>query len=183
MSYHQHPKPFINRMAQAIMLFSAVAILFAVFGSIILVLLVGAPEAFLLIGFVVALMIFPLLMQTAVAPAVTIQPEGLTIHPFYWKDQTIPWDEIAAVKVYPLLPSKDEEITRKYAVGKKNYRIAEGIMLIIPSLPPQYRIAGFFAGEHAKPVIALTNRAHTDYDELVKSVLNYIDPLKCQLEE
>lgn len=182
MSYHQHPKPFVNRIAQTITLLGAVLIVLAAIGSLVLV-LIGAPAGFALIGFIALLMVFPLLMQTAVAPAVTVDEAGLTLHPLYWKTQTVPWDAINAVKVFPLLPSKDEEITRKYAVGKRNYRVAEGIMLVIPSLPPQYRIAGFFAGEHAQPIIALTNRAHTDYDELITSVLNYIDPSKHQLEE
>jgi hypothetical protein len=43
-------------------------------------------------------------------------------------------------------------------------------MLVIPSLPAPYRIAGFLAGEGAKPVIALTTRTHSDYDALVEAI-------------
>ncbi|PJF23375.1 MAG: hypothetical protein CUN56_01220 [Phototrophicales bacterium] len=174
MSHHQHPKPFINRLAQTITLLAAILIVLAAIGSMILV-LIGAPTGFALVGGIALLLIFPLVMQTAIAPAVTVDDTGLTLHPLYWKSQHIGWDDIKAVKVFPLLPSKDEEITRKYAVGKQRYRAAEGIMLVIPSLPMQYRIAGFFAGERAQPVIALTNRAHTDYDTLLKKVLEMTD--------
>jgi hypothetical protein len=79
------------------------------------------------------------------------------------------------VKVYPLLPSADAETTRRLTVGRIKYRPAAGIMLVIPGLPPQYRIAGFFAGERAAPIIALTNRAHADYERLVEAVLTFTD--------
>jgi hypothetical protein len=107
---------------------------------------------------------------------VTVSNEGLTLHPVVWKDRFVRWDEIASIAVYPLLPAADTEVTRRYAVGKRRYRPAQGIMLVIPSLPPPYRIAGFFAGTGAKPIIALTNRAHVDYDHLLEIVLQMTDP-------
>ena len=86
-----------------------------------------------------------------------------------------------AIKDYPLLPPKDAEVTRRAMVGKKRYRAAEGKMLIIPSLPLQYRFTGLFAGEGFTGVIALTNRSHTNYDALIKQVEKHVtsppDPL------
>ena len=49
-------------------------------------------------------------------------------------------------------------------------------MLIIPSLPLQYRFTGLFAGEGFTGVIALTNRSHTDYDALIKQVEKHVAP-------
>jgi hypothetical protein len=43
-------------------------------------------------------------------------------------------------------------------------------------LPVQYRIVGFFAGVRSQPAVALTNRAHADYDKLVEIVLSNTDP-------
>lgn len=141
----------------------------------IMLTLTGAPQGFILSAFFTVLLATPVLMLTAYAPAVRVDETGITLLPAIWKTQIIPWKRITAVKVYPLLPTPDSEVTRRAAFGQR-YRPADGIMLIIPGLPPQYRIAGFFAGERAAPVIALTNRAHADYDDLVEKVLAATDP-------
>jgi len=97
------------------------------------------------------------------------------LHPALWAKRTIAWGEVTEVRVYPLLPRADTEIPRKYVVGTRNYRPAAGIMLVIPSLPWQYRIVGFFAGTQSQPTIALTNRAHENYEHLLQVVLQQTD--------
>ena len=77
---------------------------------------------------------------------------------------------MTAVKPYPLLPPADAEVTRKALAGRKKYRPAEGVMLVIPALPLPYRFGGFFPGEGFTPVIAVTTRTHTDYDDLVRQI-------------
>ncbi|MEQ8677732.1 MAG: hypothetical protein RLP44_04020 [Aggregatilineales bacterium] len=169
-----HPKPTLSRIIQYGALAAAGILLIAALLQI-LIALTDSPDGFILIAFVTALLALPLLMLTAVAPAVTVNDAGLTIHTPIWKDRHIAWSEISAVKVYPLLPAEDAEVTRKFTVGQIKYRTAQGIMLVIPALPVQYRIAGFLAGERAKPIIALTNRAHADYETLVKLILSQTD--------
>jgi hypothetical protein len=176
-SRHTHPTPRLQRLVQLGAITVAGIMLIAVPMQIVLAFIVGGTGLlFVLSAFFTLLLAAPVLMLTAYTPAVTVATDGITLHPVIWKEQTIPWNAVRAVKVYPLLPIEDAEVTRKLVVGKRNYRPAAGIMLIVPSLPPQYRIAGFFAGEHAAPIIALTNRAHTEYEALVKMVLQYTDP-------
>lgn len=178
---YAHPKPFIDRVSQVVALIGA-ALLAISAPLFVLLPLTGAPGGFALIAVVVLLLALPLVMLTVTAPAVTVSDSGLTLHPVVWRDQAISWDSIQSVQVYPLLPSADSEVTRRVAVGKRHYRPADGIMLVIPGLPWQYRIAGAFAGVGMKPVIALTNRAHSDYDRLVRIVLNSTDPA-CHADE
>lgn len=170
---YPHPKPALNRVIETGAL--VVTVIMALTTPLqVMLTLMGAPGGlFVLSAFFTLLLAAPVLMLTAYAPEVTVDKEGLTLHPVVWRDRFIAWDAIAAVKVYPLLPAEDAETVRRAAVGRRNYAPAAGIMLVVPGLPPQYRIAGFFAGERARPVIAFTNRAHVDYPELVRVILSH----------
>ncbi len=167
-----HPNPALNRAVEIGAL--GVTVIMATTAPLqVLLTLLGAPGGlFVLSAFFTLVLAAPVLMLTAYAPEVTVSDEGLTIHPVVWKDRFIQWSDITAVKVYPLMPHEDAETVRRAAVGRNNYVPANGIMLVVPGLPLQYRIAGFLAGERAKPVIALTNRAHVDYAKLVRVVLS-----------
>ncbi|MDX1991092.1 MAG: hypothetical protein SF029_01800 [bacterium] len=173
-STHIHPKPALNRMIQIGAMIAVVLLVIAAPLQVAL-LLIGAPGCgFILSAFLTLLLALPVLMLTAVAPGVTVSDEGITLKPTVWKERFVRWEDVQAVKPFPLLPSPESETNRKAVVGRRNYRPAEGIMLVIPGLPPQYRIAGFFAGERAQPIIALTSRAHSDYDKLVKVVESHV---------
>jgi hypothetical protein len=169
---HSHPKPRLNRAIQySIMVVFSVMIISAPLQ--VLLALLTSGWLFILSAFFTLLLSLPVLMISAYAPAVSVNDEGITLHPVIWAERFVPWKDIRAVNVYPLLPTSDTEIARKFVIGKKNYATADGIMLVIPGLPPQYRIVGFFAGEHAAPTIALTNRAHINYETLIKTVLEH----------
>ena len=58
--------------------------------------------------------------------------------------------------------------------GRKKYRAAEGYMLLVPRLPMRYRVAGIFAGVGGQPIVAFTNRAHSDYEILLQRVQAHI---------
>ena len=173
--HHHHPKPQLNRLIHYGAAGIVILLVLTVPLQIILNFLIGAQGGFIISALVTLLLAAPVLMLTTIAPAVTVQHDGLTLHPIIWKERFIPWEAITAVKVFPLLPGREAEVNRRWMVGKKNYRPADGIMLVIPSLPVQYRITGFFAGAASQPVIAITNRAHTDYDTLVKAILTHTD--------
>ncbi len=171
---HTHPKAGFNRIIQYGAMI--VVILLAIAALLMVIIALGdAPDGFILIAFVTILLAFPLMMLTTIAPAVTVAEDGMTLHPVVWKELTIGWQEITHIAEFPLLPSEDAEVMRKITVGRIKYRPAQGIMLVIPTLPVQYRIAGFFAGTGGKPITALTNRAHTDYDQLMKTILQHTD--------
>lgn len=168
-SDHPHPNPARYRLMQSIGAALMLVIVLSVPLQIGLAFVTGGL-LFLLTAPLTLLMLLPLAMMTSATPPLTINESGLTLKPLLWPDRVIAWDEIRAVKPYPLLPPQDSEMIRRALVGRKKYQVAEGIMLVIPGLPLQYRAAGFFAGEGFTPVVAITNRTHTGYDRLVKQV-------------
>lgn len=172
-STHTHPNPRKDRLAQYGALGLVVLMLLCV-PALVLLTLLGAPGGlFVLAALVILALTPPVLMLTAASPAVTLDDDGVTLHPLIWRERHIPWDAVAAVKTYPLLPPESAEVNRRLFVGRRNYSVPEGIMLVVPSLPPQYRIAGFFAGEAGRGVVALTNRTHTDYPNLRRAVVRH----------
>lgn len=169
-----HPNPRLEQITQIGAALLIAVMLIAAAGQFALV-LSGLPVLlFLITGVITLLLIAPVVMLTTATPAVTVAPDGLTIHPRLWRDRFIDWREVRAIKDYPLLPPKDAEVGRRALAGRKKYRPAAGVMLVIPSLPVQYRFTGLFAGEGFTGVIALTNRTHERYDELVERVSAYV---------
>ncbi len=171
MTHYPHPKPNVDTFSQVMVLIGLGMMLISVLGMIVLV-ANGAPSGFLLLIPVMAALALPLIMRLSVTPAVTIDDAGLTIKPRFGKAHQIDWHQVEKVAPFPLLPSEDTEVVRRAAVGRSHYAVAQGLMLIIPSLPPRYRVAGWFAGEGGKPIIAITNRSHVNYDQLAQTVLN-----------
>ncbi|MCC6802024.1 MAG: hypothetical protein IT319_03990 [Anaerolineae bacterium] len=170
-STHVHPHPASDRLAQYGGVALVVVMIAAALGQVALA-LYGLP-LFLLSGLVTLAMIAPVMMLTSATPAVSIAPDGITIHPRVWRERFVRWSEVRAVKDYPLLPPRDVEAGRRALVGRKKYQAAEGKMLVIPSLPLPYRFTGLFAGEGFTGVIGLTNRTHTEYTVLIRQVMKY----------
>ncbi len=173
-SKHIHPNPLQDRIIQ----YGAVVLCVLMLASAPLqvsLTLLGAPGGlFIISAIVTVLLIPPVLMLTAATPPITIQTDGFWLEPVIWGRRFVPWEQVAAVKPYPLLPTADGEVQRRAFVGKQNYQPAEGIMLVIPGLPLPYRIAAFFAGEGGNTIIALTNRTHTEYPKLKKKITYYV---------
>jgi hypothetical protein len=171
---HAHPRPALDRLVHGVALLVLVCIVIAAPLLAMLGIGAGLPPLLPLLTALVLLLFAPfVLMLTTATPPVTVSAEGLTLTPRLWPAQTVAWADVRAVKPYPLLPGADAEVGRRALVGRARYRPAEGIMLVIPGLPGYYRITGFLAGAGFTPVIALTNRTHTDYDTLVAAVRRY----------
>lgn len=168
-----HPNPLLDRITQYGAAALVAVMLLTVPLQIFLAFSIRPPLLFILTAIFTLLLVPFVLLVTASSPAVQVAANGLTIHPLIWKTQFVPWSSVTAVKNYPLLPQSNAEFTRKAATGRKNYRPAEGIMLVIPELPPQYRIAGVLCGEGLTGIIAVTNRTHTNYDRLVQQIDQY----------
>ncbi len=171
---YNHPHSKIDRVSQ---IFALVGVMFIVIAAPFQILF-GLSDGilFFLSAFFSLSLTMPLLMSTVIAPAIKVSDEGLTLIPVIWKEHQVKWSDIKAIKPYPLLPPADAEVTRKIAVGKVKYAPANGVMLIIPQLSWMYRIGGFFVGEHLQPIIAITNRAHSQYGELLYAILTNTDP-------
>jgi hypothetical protein len=168
---HTHPNPTLNRLTQYAALTLTALLAFGEVGLILLSLRAGG--GFILMGITLVLFAPFLLMQTVNTPAVTVSGDGITLQPLLWKPIFVAWEAIRKVKPYPLLPPPEAETLRKVMVGRLKYRPAEGVLLVIPSLPLLYRLHGFFCGEGFTGAIALTNRTHTDYTRLVEQVENH----------
>jgi hypothetical protein len=170
MTHHTHPRPLIDQLTQY------AALGFVLLAALLLIVQIalalnGQPPILLFFtSLTLVVLTAPALWLTAATPPVAISPSGLRVQPRVWRVRDIAWSDITAVKPYPLLPDRHGEGVRRAVEGRKKYRAAEGIMLIIPSLSWQYRFTGFFAGEGFTPVIALTNRTHADYATLIDDV-------------
>jgi hypothetical protein len=174
-STHLHPNPLLDRVTQYGAVALVLVMLVATPLQIALALLGGPGGLFVFTGVATLLLTPPVLLLTTATPRVTVSPDGITIQPLVWKEQYLRWDAVLAVKDYPLLPPSDSEIGRKALAGRRRYRAAEGKMLVIPGLPVQYRVTGYFAGEGFTGVIALTSRTHQEYDKLIKKVMIYYE--------
>ena len=169
---HEHPNRLLYKVQQVALLASLIASLFASVMLIVVALLLSTP-LFVIMSLLVLLLSAPLLMALVNTPPVTITDEGLILQPFIGNERHIPWQAIEHIEAYPLLPQANQEILKQYLIGRKKYRPAEGIMLIVPSLPLPYRIAGLLTGTGGMPLIAFTNRTHQDYETLTHRIMHY----------
>lgn len=169
---HPHPNPSLYRVQQY-----GGALLLAVMLLTVplqVVIALGADAGlFILTAGLTLLLTMPVIMLLTVSPPVTVSKDGLTLKPLIGPERLIAWQDVVAVKDYTLLPQPDQEMERRALQGKRNYQAAQGKMLVVRGLPFYYRCAGFFAGEGGQPLIALTNRTHTGYDQLIKRVQHY----------
>ncbi len=166
-----HPplQPAQYRLSQAVLSAMLVLLALSVPLQVLLALLLGAV-LFVMTALFSALLCLPLILGTSATPPVDLHADGLTLRPWLWPARRFTWAEVAEIRDYPLLPSQDGETLRRYMVGRKHYQPAEGIMLIVPGLPLNYRVVGFFAGADRRPTVALTNRSHADYVKLRQAV-------------
>ncbi len=168
-----HPQPALYGMRQIALLLLAALMPLAAVGLLIIAVILPAP-LFGLMALLLLLLMTPLVMQLHVTPTVTLDANGLTVQPFIGADKRIQWDDVILLKPYPLLPSQHHEVIRRVLVGRKNYKEAEGLMLVVPGLDWRYRLAGWFTGVQARPVVAVTNRTHADYGALKQRLLHYL---------
>ncbi len=168
-----HPRPAQNRFIQYGAIAVFVVMLLAAALQIVLALAIRPGGLFFLTA-VITLLLSPfVLLLTTATPGVTVTPEGITIEPVIWRHCFVPWADVAEVRPYPLLPQAGAETTRRALAGRSKYAAAAGIMLVIPVLPVQYRIVGVLAGVGGQPAIAVTNRTHTGYEQLVALIETY----------
>jgi hypothetical protein len=171
-SLHTHPNPTVYKIQQYVAVTVLVVMLVAVPLQLFLALALNGI-LFGLTAITLALLAAPVMMLLTVSPPVTLDEDGLHLQPLLWGKRTVRWHDIKDIKPYTLLPTAANESERRALQGRTKYRPAEGNMLVIPALPFPYRAAGFFAGEGGQPIIALTNRTHTDYDQLMARVERY----------
>lgn len=141
----------------------------------IVIALLNSLPLFGMTAIVTVLLSAPIWMRSAITPEGAIDGDGITLRSPVWGERRLAWDDVQALKPFPLLPTRDQEVGRRAFVGRAKYQQAAGVMLIVPGLPFAYRFAGWFAGERGVPVFALTNRAHSGYDRLVTRVIDELE--------
>lgn len=170
---YAHPNPTTFRLTQILVLIGLIILLLTMPLQLLIAMMYPQAILFYVSAVITLFFVAPLLMHLITTPTVSIAQDGITVHPFIGKAHFLAWDDIDRVEYYPLLPRQNHEVNKRLMVGRKNYKPAEGIMLISSQLPQMYRVGGIFAGERGRKIIALTNRTHTDYDHLHKQVLKY----------
>jgi hypothetical protein len=168
-TYHPHPNPTQYKIEQVSLLILLGLMIIAAALLMLTALLIGLP-LFFIMAVMILLLIAPVAMRFVVTAPLTISADGLRVQPLFLPPQTIIWGQIHDLRAYPLLPAAHQEVGRKALIGRKRYQAAEGKMLIVTGLPWIYRIAGIFAGADARPIIAITNRTHADYQQLIARI-------------
>ena len=169
-SRHDHPSPVIDRLTQyGALAFIALALLLLI-GQLALAAVGVAPIAIVLTAITLLALLPGALWLTTATPPVEVESDGLIIAPLIWPRRRVAWADVRTVIPYPLLPEPQSERARQAMVGRRKYRPAEGMLLLIPALPWYYRFTGFFSGVGFTPAIALTNRTHRDYETLILEV-------------
>jgi hypothetical protein len=174
-SFYAHPQAWQYQVEQWGALLLLVLIIFASLALLILAFLIPAP-LFVPMSFIMLFLAAPVLNLLLTSPPVQIEESGLRLKPLFGGERFIAWEDIQDLRAYPLLPNANQEVLRQWMVGRKQYRAAEGIMLLVPSLPAPYRIAGFLAGSKGLPIIAFSNRSHVDYYELKSRLEKILSP-------
>lgn len=167
--HYAHPKPHIATTQHYLALTLYTLIGFASVALLFLAWTLGAFLFGLMVPFLLALLA-PVTLLTVATPPVTLSDAGVTLHPRLWGERFIAWDEVVALRDYPLLPRREAEFERRAFQGRQKYQEAKGIMLVVPGLPLPYRVTGFFAGVRGMGVVGMTNRTHQAYDHLVGRV-------------
>ena len=168
---YTHPSPTAYRFTQWLLLILLCVILLAVPLQIVIALLYPQAVLFYVSAGITLLLTAPLLLYLFTTPTVSLDKDGITIHPLIGKPHPLTWDDIDRVDYYPLLPRQNHEVNKRLMVGRKRYKPAEGIMLLSSKLPTVYRVGGIFVGERGRKLIAVTNRTHVNYDQLHKHIL------------
>jgi len=155
------------RISQVVLVITAGVLAVSAPFQIVMALAIPAAGMFVLTAILSLALILPLILMMSATPPITLSREGVTIQPGIGKPSTLTWASVTEIKPYSLMPPEDSETTRRLVVGRKKYRPAAGTMLVCEGLPWRYRVVGAFAGEGFKPVIAVTNRTHAEYDQFV----------------
>lgn len=172
-THYTHPNQKFHRLTQWLVFILMWIILLTVPLQVVIAVIYPQAILFYLSAIITFTLVMPLILFLTTTPTVSIDEQGIVIHPFIGKAHRLDWEHIEEVKPYPLLPRQGHEVNKRLLVGRKQYKPAEGVMLITSNLPMMYYVGGFFAGEYGHKIIALTNRTHIDYDFLNKQVMKY----------
>jgi len=159
-SNHFHPNHRLHRwigwMARAAMFGTVLA----TFGLMLGAVAYSAGLLLVMIPFLWGLSV-PLFLLTSLYPSVIVYEDGIEVKPYGFSASRLSWDDILATTQHTLL---------KPPPPSKLKRVAQsGVMIVVKptSLPFHYRMVGLMAGAGWKPIFAISNKTHTDYEDLL----------------
>ncbi len=129
----------------------------------------GAGVLFFGGAFFAAVLSLPLIMLTAMFPAVAVDAEGLTLSPMLGGRSRILWAQIAEVRPHPLL--YDNESAGRLMHGR-GYQPRRGVIVLVQRearLPLPYHLVGRVCGSPLAG-FGISTSAHTGYDQLVRLI-------------
>lgn len=103
-------------------------------------------------------LVTPLLLLTSLHPAVDVHDDGLQVTPLVWKSHFILWENLSHLTRHHLLGPEPTERSGQQKV--------EGLMVVAKRGKWHFRIVGLFAGQAGKPVFAISDRTHQDFNKL-----------------
>lgn len=165
-----HPNPRTDALRQYGGAALALIMALAGLAAILLGLSDGRLLLMIAVGVACWLLIAPVIMLSAASPALEITDAALVVRSKVWGRHAVPWASIRAVTENPLLPPEDGERVRRSLVGRGRYQPERGKLIVMPTLPLPFRFLGKFAGIGFTGAIAVTSRAHRDYDRAIAEI-------------
>lgn len=159
-SNHLHPQLGFHRWIGRLAVLSMFGVIIGTLGFIAMAFLYQAGLMLVMIPFLWGLSL-PLFLLTSLYPGVVVYEQGVELQPFGFRPSQLAWDDLVAITEHTML---------KPAPPSKLRRTAQtGTMIIVQSdkLPFPYKIVGLIAGIGWKPVFAISNKTHTDYESLL----------------
>lgn len=162
-SSHPHPKPRYRHLVGWLAGAGLMGVVVGTVGLLVVGIGYGLPLMVLMVPFLWGTGA-PLLLLTSLHPVITVEEDGLCLKPLFFPASFVSWETIIEMTDHRLLKPLDN--TRR---GRQRKPV-KGQMLLVERLPFHYRVVGAFAGYGFRPVFAISDRTHTDYEKLRREI-------------
>lgn len=172
---HRHPRPRVRRFTARLIAIGLTTAGLAALAQVALAVLFGsAGVLFLGTAILTLILACPLVMLSALHPAITVGTNGLLVSPMLWRTCFVSWSALARMEQHPLFWNNDA--TGRLLHGR-GYRPREGALVLVHAdagLPPQFRLVSLLTGGPALPAFAISSTTHTRYPELAGALRDRI---------
>jgi hypothetical protein len=171
---YRFPHPRIRQVVARLLALGLVAAALAILIQLLLIPLAG--PLLCVSTLLTAVLVIPLLLQTALHPEISITSDGLILRPMLWPPQFVAWDSLTQIVAHPLI--YNDAAMGRVLYGKR-YRPREGAVVVLNPAAhvwPVYRLVGQLAGAGNVPAFAISNTTHTGYESLIKLLREHVVP-------
>ncbi|NDJ85479.1 MAG: hypothetical protein GYB66_06305 [Chloroflexi bacterium] len=166
-SNHPHPRQRLQRLIGCFTVSGMLLTVLGVAGLLVLGIGYGLFLMVLMVPFLLGLAL-PLFLLTSLHPSIAVEEGGLRLRPLVFAETYVAWDKIEAMTPHTLVkPPPPSKLRRKAQTG---------VMFVARpgALPAHYRVVGMLSGHGFKPVFAISDRTHQDYEHLKQQIERYI---------